>query len=151
MRWCRNNVRYYRRCSCTNTATVSKAHFVHCVAHRLKLCVVKCCTIREAWNAMDYVDSIVSFNNSPKCQLLFEKCVKDERDANPQFECLAKFKALCRIRWVECHDAFEEFIHLYRSLITCLETIALSPAADWNRQTCQNANPLLHSLLFFHC
>ena len=41
------------------------------------------------------------------------------------------------------------FIYLYRALITCLETIALSPAADWNRLTRQDAYSLLHSLVRF--
>ena len=127
-----------------------KAQFTHCAAHRLNLCVVKCCTIREVSDAMDCADGVVRFfNNSPKCQLFFSKCVQDERHGNPQFEQRTKLKELCRTHWVERHDAFEVFVHLYKPLITCLGTIASSPAADWNRQTCQDANSLLHSLLRF--
>ena len=125
-----------------------KAQFTHCAAHRLNLCVVKCCTIHEVSNAMDCADGGVwFFNNSRKRQLFFETCVQDERHANPQFEQRTKLKELCRTRWVERHDAFEVFVHLYKPLIVCLETIASSPAAEWNRQTRQDANSLLHSLL----
>ena len=127
-----------------------KAQYTHCAAHRLNLCVVKCCSIREVSNAMDCADSVVRFfSNSPKRQLFFEKCVDSERDANHQFEQRTKLKELCRTRWVERHDAFEVFVHLFKPLITCLETIALSPAGDWNRQTRQDANSLLHSLSRF--
>ena len=127
-----------------------KAHFVHSAAHRLNLCVVKCCTICRVSNVMDCADSVVSFfNNSPKHRLFFEKCVEDEQDANAQFEHRTKPQALCCTHWVERHDVFEVFIYLYRPFITCLQTIALSPAADWNRQTRQDANSLLHSLVCF--
>ena len=81
--------------------------------------------------------------------MFFEKCVEDEWDAYPKFEQRTKHKALCCTHWVELHDAFEVFIHLHRPLITCLEIIALSPAADYNRQTYQDAKSLLHSLVCF--
>ena len=61
--------------------------------------MVKCWTIREVSNAMDCADSVVSFfNNSPKRQLFFEKCVEDERDSNLQFEHRMKLQALCCTR-----------------------------------------------------
>ena len=44
-----------------------KALFMHCAAHKLNLCVVKCCSILEVSNAMEFADSIVRFfDNSPK-------------------------------------------------------------------------------------
>ena len=57
-------------------AQCPKAHYVHCAAHQLNLCVVKCCTIREVSNAMDCADSVVRFFKfSPKCQTFLEKCI----------------------------------------------------------------------------
>ena len=93
-----------------------KAQFTHCAAHRLNLCVVKCCTIHEVSNAMDCADGGVRFFNNSRKHQFFETCVQDERHANPQFEQRTKLKELCRTRWVERHDAFEVFVHLYKYL-----------------------------------
>ncbi len=53
-----------------------KALYTHCAAHRLNLCVMKCCSIREVSNMMDTADKISRFfNNSPKRQLALEKWI----------------------------------------------------------------------------
>lgn len=39
-----------------------KALYTHCAAHRLNLCVVKCCSIREVSNMMEPADSITRFS-----------------------------------------------------------------------------------------
>lgn len=62
--------------------------------------------------------------------------------------CAAHRLNLCRTRWVERHNAFEVFVNLYKPLITCFETIA-TETSNWNRETRQDANSLLHSLLRF--
>ena len=55
-----------------------KALYTHCAAHRLNLCVVKSCAIREVSNMMETADSITRFfNNSPKRQLELEKWISD--------------------------------------------------------------------------
>ena len=59
-----------------------------------------------------------------------------------------KLKELCHTRWVERHDSFEVFVNLYKPLVNCLETIVLE-TSNWNRETRQDANSLLHSLLRF--
>ena len=51
-----------------------KAVYVHCAAHRLNLCIVKCSKIRTVSNMIDTVNSVPHFfNNSPKRQLALEK------------------------------------------------------------------------------
>ena len=56
-----------------------KALYIHCAAHRLNLCVVKCCSIREISNLMGTADSVVRyFKYSPKCQQCFEECIDAE-------------------------------------------------------------------------
>ena len=35
-----------------------KALYTHCAVHRLNLCVVKCCSIREVNNVMQTADSV---------------------------------------------------------------------------------------------
>ena len=122
-----------------------KAQFVHCAAHRLNLCVVKSCSVREVSNAMDCADSIVRFYKySPKRQAFLEECIV----ASTSSEKRKKLKELCRTRWVERHDAFEVFINLYKPLVTCFRTIVME-TSSWNRDTRNDANSLLQSLLQF--
>lgn len=55
-----------------------KAVYTHCAAHRLNLCVVKCCSIREVNNMMQTADKIARFfKYSPKRQLALEAWVDD--------------------------------------------------------------------------
>ena len=55
-----------------------KALYTHCASHRLNLCVVKCCSIREINNMMESVDKILRFfNNSPKRQLALERWIDE--------------------------------------------------------------------------
>ena len=54
----------------------SKALYTHCASHRLNLCVMKCCTIREVSNMMQTADTISRFfSNSPKRQLALEEWI----------------------------------------------------------------------------
>ncbi len=44
-----------------------RAMYTHCTAHRLNLCVVKCCSVREVSNMMQTADAVAHFfKNSPK-------------------------------------------------------------------------------------
>ena len=38
-----------------------KALYTHCAAHRLNLCVVKCCSLREVSNMMEVPDKTAHF------------------------------------------------------------------------------------------
>ena len=65
-----------------------------CTAHRLNLCVVKCCSIREVNNMMQTAESVAHFiNNSPKRQLALDS-------ANMPTE----KRELCRTCWVKRHE-----------------------------------------------
>ena len=60
------------------TAKQPKAFYTHCASHRLNLCVVKCCSIREISNMMQSADEVSQFfSNSPKRQLALEKWIDD--------------------------------------------------------------------------
>ena len=110
-----------------------KALFTHCAAHRLNLCVVKCCSVLEVSNAMDLADSIVRFfDNSPKRQNSLDSFI-------PEGESRRKLKELCRTRWVERHDSFDVFLLLYQALAHCMEYLSTAPAKEWNRETHNNA------------
>ena len=55
-----------------------KALCTHCAAHRLNLCVVKCCNIREVNNMMQIADKVARFfKYSLKRQLALEAWMDD--------------------------------------------------------------------------
>ena len=85
----------------------SNALYTHCAAHRLNLCIVKSCNIREVSNMMEIADKTSRyFSNSPKRQLSLEKWI---HDTLLEEEKRKKLKEMCRTRWVERHEAFEVF------------------------------------------
>lgn len=123
-----------------------KALYTHCAAHKLNLCVMKCCSIPEISNMMQSADKILRFfSNSPKRQLALE----DWLDKVLPDENRKKLKELCRTRWVERHEAFEVFSDLFLPTYCCLEAMAYSSASDWNRDTRSDAQSLLLAMSQF--
>ena len=123
-----------------------KALYTHCAAHRLNLCVMKCCSIREVSNMMQTADKISRFfSNSPKRQLALEKWI----DSVLPEENRKKLKELCRTRWVERHEAFNIFSDLFLPTFCCLEAIVYSAPSDWNRETRSDAQSLLLAMSQF--
>ena len=58
------------------TSKCPKALYTHCASHRLNLCVVKCCSVKEINSMMQTADSVSwLFSNSPKSQLALEKWI----------------------------------------------------------------------------
>lgn len=128
-------------------AKYPKALYTHCAAHRLNLCIVKCCSSREVANMMEVVDAVSRFfNNSPKRQLELEKWIGD---VLPSEEKRHKLKQLCRTRWVERHDAYDIFIDLFLPIVSCLEEIVNAPPSNWNRETRSEAQSFLLALSQF--
>ena len=124
-----------------------KAVYVHCAAHRLNLCIVKCCKIRVVSNMIDTVSSVARFfNNSPKRQLALEKWIAD---VQPCDEKRRKLKDLCRTRWIERHEAYEVFIDLFFPFVSCVEDIVHSSSSEWNRDTRSDAHSCLLALSQF--
>ena len=123
-------------------AKYPKALYVHCTAHRLNLCIMKCCKNCEVSNMIETVGSVARFfNNSPKRQLALEKWISE---VLPYEEKRRKLKDLCRTRWVERHEAYDVFIDLFLPLISCLDDLVHASPAEWNRDTRFEA-------LFFCC
>ena len=72
-----------------------KALYTHCAAHRLNLCVMKCCSIREVNNMMQSADSVSRFfDNSPKRQLALDKSIEEEMPTEKR----KKTKEMCKTR-----------------------------------------------------
>ena len=123
-----------------------KALYTHCASHRLNLCVVKCCSIREISNMMQSAEKIARFfNNSPKRQMALEKWI-DELFTDEKRK---KIKEMCRTRWIERHEAFESFVDLFMPIVCCLEEIANSSPAQWNAETRSDAQSLFLTLFRF--
>lgn len=126
-------------------ALYPKALYTHCAAHRLNLCVVKCCSIREVSNMMETADKIARFfSNSPKRQLSLERWI---HDIFFEEEKRTKLKEMCRTRWVERHEAFEVFSDLYLPIVCCFE--AISRSTEWNRDSRSDAQSFLLALSQF--
>ena len=129
------------------SAKYAKALYTHCAAHRLNLCIVKCCANREVNNMMGVVDSISGFfNNSPKRQRELEKWIAN---VLPREEKRRKLKEMCRTRWDERHDAYDVFIDLFLPIVSCLEEIVRAPTTAWNRDTRTEAQSFLLALSQF--
>ena len=112
-------------------AKYPKATYSHCASRRLNLCIVKCCSIRQVSNMIQTADSISRFfKYSPKRQLSLEKWINDILPGEKRH----KLKEMCRTRWVERHDAFEIFIDLFISTVSCLEEISHASGEAWNRE-----------------
>ncbi|XP_065920295.1 52 kDa repressor of the inhibitor of the protein kinase-like [Dysidea avara] len=128
------------------TAKHPKALYTHCASHRLNLCVVKSCTIREISNMMQSADKVSRFfSNSPKRQLALEKWI-DNLFAN---EKRRKIKEMCRTHWIERHEAFESFMDLFMPIVCCLEEIANSSPVEWNAETRSDAQSLFFTVFRF--
>ena len=120
------------------SAKYPKALYVHCAAHRLNLCVMKCCNNRDFSNVMDTVSSIARFfNNSPKRQIALESWITS---VLPSEEKRRKLKDLCRTRWIERHDAYDVFIDLFVAIVSCFEHLVHASPTEWNRETRSEAH-----------
>ena len=127
-----------------------KALYIHCAVHRLNLCIVKCCSIREISNMMGTADSVVRyFKYSPKRQLYFEECIDAEFNTTVTKEKRTKLKELCRTRWVERHDAFAVFVDFLKPLGVCLDSINSNNGREWSRESRADAYSLLLALQKF--
>lgn len=123
-----------------------KAIYTHCASHRLNLCVVKCCSIREVNNMMQIADKVARFfKYSPKRQLALEAWIDD---LFPE-EKRKKVKEMCRTRWVERHEAFDVFCDLFLPIVCCLEKISMSSYSEWNNETRSDSQTMLLALSQF--
>ena len=92
------------------------------------------------------------FQNSAKRQRLFEKVIgRTETDIEKK-----KLHDLCRTRWVERHEAYENFFTLYECIVNTMDVIrnerqheAEYDSWSWDRETLTKANGLIHALTNF--
>ena len=111
------------------TELYPKALYTHCASHILNLCIVACCSIPAIRNTMDTADCVYRFlDNPPKRQLALEKWIIE---VLPDGEKRRKLKSVCKTRWVERHEAFEEFFDLFLPLVCCMEEIKDANCDAW--------------------
>ena len=88
------------------TSLYPRAVYTHCAAHRLNLCVVKCCSVKEVSNMMQETDAVARFfKNSPKHQLALEAWIDIFHEEKRK-----KLKEMCRTRCVKRHQAFQDLV-----------------------------------------
>ena len=91
-----------------------QAIYIHCVSHRLNLCIIDCCRIQFVSKMMGITKRVSNFlNNSPKHQEALSKAIKD----NLPNERHTKLLYVCRTRWIERVKGLEHFIDLYPAVI----------------------------------
>ena len=96
------------------------ATYNHCVAHALNLVMVQCSKIPQMRNMIGTVKETINFiKGSPKRFTVFKAAVKhllpDEDQAN--------LKTLCETRWIEKHEAIENFIQLISAIKLTLDQV----------------------------
>ena len=128
-------------------AEFPKAVYVHCVSHKLNLVIVEACKIPAVRNAMGVITKVADFfKNSLKRQAFLEKKICEQgQDQAPK---RTKLLGLCKTRWIQRHDALENFDQLFTTLIVVFEDIKDS-STGWNRETVTDATTLLHCISQF--
>ena len=128
----------------------SKAIYLPCNAHILNLCISSSCKLPPIRNVIDMINEwFLFFHHSPKRQAFFEtvleKCFPDATQV--------KLKGLCRTRWVERHEAYENFMALIPAAVMTADVIVhphlyetLSfEDCSWDKDTKEKANGMASS------
>ena len=129
----------------------SKAIYLpNCHAHILNLCISSSCKLPPIRNVIDMINEwFLFFHNSPKRQAFFEtvleKCFPDATQV--------KLKGLCRTRWVERHEAYENFMALIPAAVMTADVIVHPHLYEtlsfenwsWDKDTKEKANGLASS------
>ena len=129
------------------------ALYTHCCSHILNLVIVKACSIPMIRNmAGTITETAYFFQNSAKRQRMVEKVIdRTETDTDKK-----KLHDLCRTRWVERHEAYENFFSLYECIVNTMDAMlnerqheADYGSWSWDRETLTKANGLIHALTNF--
>ena len=131
------------------TAEYKNAIYVHCMNHKLNLCIADTCQLPIIRNMMDTVHKISDFfNNSPKQQQLLLAKIKE---LMPQANHTVLIN-VCRTRWIERIDGMDRIVELLLPVSVALEDISMnrnSPRdSTWNHNSRQDAQALLNAIKF---
>ena len=126
-----------------------KAIYVHCMNHRLNLCVADTCQLPLVRNMMDVVRKLSEFfNNSPKRQQHLISKIRVLMPAANHFILVN----VCRTRWIERIDGMDRIVELLHPVVATLEDISMNRNApshgSWNKKSRNDAQALINAVTF---
>lgn len=126
-----------------------KAIYVHCMNHRLNLCVADTCQLPLVRNMMDVVRKLSEFfDNSPKRQQHLISKIRVLMPAANHFVLVN----VCRTRWIERIDGMDRIVELLHPVVATLEDISMNRNApsngNWNQNSRNDAQALINAITF---
>ena len=126
-----------------------KAIYVHCMNHRLNLCVADTCQLPLVRNMMDVVRKLSEFfDNSPKRQQHLISKIRVLMPAANHFVLVN----VCRTRWIERIDGMDRIVELLHPVVATLEYISMNRNApghgNWNQNSRNDAQALINAITF---
>ena len=116
-----------------------KAIYVHCMSHRLNLCVADSCSLQ-------LVKLSEFFNNSPKRQQHLVEKIKEQLPDNNHRVLIN----VCGTRWVARIDGMDRIVEMLLPVALALEDISMNRGGDgnWNIDSRNDAQSLLNAITF---
>ena len=127
-----------------------KAIYVHCMNHRLNLCVADTCQLPLVRNMMDVVRKLSEFfDNSPKRQQHLISKIRVLMPAANHFVLVN----VCRTRWIERIDGMDRIVELLHPVVATLEDISMNrnsagDGSNWNQNSRNDAQALINAITF---
>lgn len=130
-------------------ADYENAIYVHCMNHRLNLCVADTCKLPLVRNMMDVVRKLSEFfNNSPKRQ---QHLINTVKELMPRANHTVLID-VCRTRWIERIDGMDRIVEILHPILATLEDITLNRNAPgggkWNHTSRNDAQALINAVTF---
>ena len=136
------------------TQSHPKAIYVHCMNHRLNLCVADTCSLQLVRNMMTNVRKISDFfHNSPKREQCLIAKVRELLPRNNHTVLID----VCKTRWVARIDGMDRIVEFLLPVVSLFEDIILgnevqvddnTRIGNWNANTKNDATSLLNSITF---
>ena len=129
-----------------------KAIYVHCMNHRLNLCLADTCSLTMVQNMMGTVRKLSEFfSNSPKRQHdLVDKIKELLPNSNQRI-----LTDVCRTRWIARIDGLDRIVELLVPVLSTLEDVQLNMdkngvvrAGTWNPKSQEDAGSLLNAVTY---
>ncbi|XP_067029975.1 52 kDa repressor of the inhibitor of the protein kinase-like [Acropora muricata] len=127
-----------------------KTIYVHCMNHRLNLCIADTCQLPLVRNMMDVVRKLSEFfDNSPKRQQHLINKIRLLMPAANHFVLVN----VCRTRWIERIDGMDRIVELLHPVVATLEDISVNrngpnDGSNWNQNSRNDAQALINAITF---
>ena len=121
------------------------ALYVHCVSHRLNLCVAQSGKLLLIKNLFSVMKRVHDFFDWPKRQTILIDTVKEFYPETKQLKVLD----VCRTRWVQRVDALNIFESLYEGIFLTLQKIKENVDNTWHSDALTDAEGRFDSISSF--